>query len=383
VLPKSVPFNERGGRLRGVLDAVSGRFPRFVFGGRVGPDLLPVFHFHDEPPDDLEPKLRYLVDNGYRAVTSEEIARFVDGRLPPDPHRVALCFDDVWASVWTVAAPLLEQYGLTAIAYAIPGRIEDSDCCRARTGRSAADGSPLVTWPELRALHASGVVDVQSHTYSHSKIFCSAAVTGYVTPDFGSTPLLNRPRIADSPSMRFVTPDDLGAPLYLARSRMSSGLRVCVDPEVHLRCVAHVSDAGGRRFFERAHWRAELDAIARKAPAHVESETARRSAIEEELDRARSILNDRLRTRTVNHVCLPWGVSSEDTAGALKRLGFGTAFANRLRGVHAVRRGDNRYWLKRLPNKYIFRLPGRGRRIWRTTLPPALGRAEHSRGMTS
>jgi hypothetical protein len=26
--------------------------------------------------------------------------------------------------------------------------------------------------------------------------------------------------------------------------------------------------------------------------------------------------------------------------------------------------GDDPYWLKRLPNTYIFRLPGRGRRIW-------------------
>ena len=98
-----------------------------------------------------------------------------------------------------------------------------------------------------------------------------------------------------------------------------------------------------------------------------ESEDARRTAIEEELDRGRSVLNDALRTQAVNHVCLPWGVSSADSAAALKRLGFRTAFANRLRGVHAVRRGDDPYWLKRLPNKHIFRLPGRGRRIWSAT----------------
>jgi len=66
----------------------------------------------------------------------------------------------------------------------------------------------------------------------------------------------------------------------------------------------------------------------------------------------------------VNHVCLPWGVSSAFTASALPRHGFRSAVANRMRGLLAVRPGDDPYWLKRLPNRYIFHLPGRGRQLW-------------------
>ena len=366
VRQERAPFNERGGRLRGCLDAVSGRFPRFVFGGRVGADILPVFHFHDEGRADLEPKLRYLAENGYRSVTSEDIAQFVAGRLSHEPRRVGLCFDDAWASLWTVAAPLLRAYGLTAIAYAIPGRIEG--------GETRPEGRPFVTWSELRALQASGVVDVQCHTYSHSRVFCSSEVVDYVTPGYRDTPFLNRPQLQSTPSLRFVSPEDLGAPLYTARSRMSDARRIVFADDVDRRCVEHVAREGGARFFDRRSWRAELSAIVRGArPDHsgarrpspaVESIDSQRAAIEEELDRGRSMLNDKLGTRTVNHVCLPWGVSGSETAAALRRLGFRTAFANRLRGVHAVRRGDDPYWLKRLPNKHIFRLPGRGRRTF-------------------
>src|SRR5579872_6683251 len=117
----NVPFAEQGGRLRGVLDVVSGRLPRFVFGASVGL-LLPVFHFHDEAADDLEPKLRYLADNGYRTVTCDDIAAYVARSRHLPERSVALCFDDAWASVWTMAAPLLQKYGLQAIVYAIPGR---------------------------------------------------------------------------------------------------------------------------------------------------------------------------------------------------------------------------------------------------------------------
>src|SRR6185369_11327649 len=116
--------------------------------------------------------------------------------------RVALCFDDAWASLWTVAAPLLERYGLTAITYAIPARIEDAPACRPLVANAGVPGtdSPFVTWPELRALHASGVVDVQCHTETHSMVFCSTRLTGFVTPEYSRVPLLNRPQISPPPA---------------------------------------------------------------------------------------------------------------------------------------------------------------------------------------
>jgi mono/diheme cytochrome c family protein len=373
VLQQKVPFNERGGKLRGVLDVVSGRFPRFVFGGGLTRDLLPVFHFHDETREDLEPKLRYLVENGYQSVTSDEIADFVAGKSSAG-GRVALCFDDAWASVWTVAAPLLRQYGLRAIVYAIPARIDDASHCRICHGsdplqmsgvRPVTNGPAFVTWPELRELHTWGVVDVQCHTYSHSRIFTSSTLAGFVTPDYRATPLLNRPQIVPPPGLRFVTAEDLGAPIFVSRSRMSDGRRTIVDAAIHDACVQFVARHGGASFFERPGWRGELETIARAAQPALESADEQRSAIEAELDAGRSILNERLRTTTVQHVCLPWGVSGRVTEAALRRLAYRTAFANRLRGVHAVRRGDDPLWLKRLPNKYIFRLPAQGRRTWR------------------
>jgi hypothetical protein len=169
------------------------------------------------------------------------------------------------------------------------------------------------------------------------------------------------------PGLRFLTPDALGAPLYAARSRMSDARRAAVPPDVHERLVAHVAGEGGAAFFARPDWRAELarvGAAAASGPVALETDDARRAAIEDELDRGRATLNDRLGVRSVNHICLPWGVSSADTASALKRLGYRSAFANRMRGVHAVRPGDDPYWLKRLSNRHIFRLPAPGRRLW-------------------
>jgi len=77
---------------------------------------LPVCHIHEVTPDTLEPRLRYLAENGYRTVVADEIGHFLrTGRLPA-PRSVALTFDDAWASMWTVAAPLLKRYALRAVA---------------------------------------------------------------------------------------------------------------------------------------------------------------------------------------------------------------------------------------------------------------------------
>ena len=330
-----------------------------VFGGGLGP-FLPVFHFHEVTREDLEPQLRHLADNGYRAVTSEEIAAYVlgDARLPA--RAVGLCFDDAWKSLASVAAPLLKQHGLAGITYAIPARITDGD----------AD-SPFVTWPELAGVHASGVIDVQSHTESHSRIFTTATVDDFVQPGYDATPLLNRPqlspgsRVAQGFGPAFLTPADLGAPIYGMRSRMSDGRRALVSREAHARCVELVSREGGAPFFARSDWRGRLEAVVAAAPPPaLESEQDQDRAIEDELAHSREILNDRLKTQSVAHICLPWGISGTRTEAALKRTGYRTAFANRLRGRHAVHAGDDPYWLKRLPNHYITRLPGRGRQYW-------------------
>jgi hypothetical protein len=350
----TVPFSERGGKARGCLDLVSGRYPAFVFGGSVG-SFLPVFHFHEVTRAELEPKLRHLADNGYRTVVSDEIAAYVRGDLQLPARTVGLCFDDAWKSLATIAAPLLQQYGLRAITYAIPARITEY----------GEGGSPFVTWSDLSALHASGSIDVQSHTDSHSRIFASAEVEDFIQPGYETTPLLNRPQLSAPPSLAFATPADLGAPLYGMRSRMSDGRRALASADIHQACVDFVSREGGAAFFTRPDWRDRLNAIVVSAAvSEFESADDQARAIEEELARSRSILNDRLRTQSVAHICLPWGISGTRTESLLTRTGYRTAFANRLRGQHAVHAGDDPYWLKRLPNHYITRLPGRGRQYW-------------------
>jgi hypothetical protein len=373
-----VPLAERGGAGRGLIDLVTGCYPAFLFGGAIGRQL-PVFHFHDVTREWLEPRVRYLIENEYRTVTCDEIAAFVRRGVSPGPRAVALTFDDAWASVWSVAMPLLKAYGLTAIVFAIPGRIRDAE--QVRRVVSAANpslnsrpesttDSPFVTWPELRALHESGVFDIQSHTRSHSMIFAGDRVVDFVTPGFALEPLLNRPVTSDDGSLHVVEAEAFGTPLYVRRSRMSDARRFFPNESAAEACRNHVAQHGGLLFFDRPAWRGELNRIV-SGGGRWERDEARAAAIRVELADGRALLNDRLRTAGVRHVALPWGIAGELTRRALADTGHDLAFAERPVRRHIVRAGDDPHQLMRLNGKFLMCLPGRGRQWFFTTVRPA------------
>lgn len=363
-----IPWTERKTPWRGALDLATGAYPLFVFGGPVG-HALPVFHFHEVTPSHLEPYLRYLDENGYRTVTADAVSSWVRGGMHPGPRSVVLCFDDAWASVWTVAAPLLRKYAFQGVTFAIPGRVKDAAAVRptiddpagAPAGVDASD-VPFATWPELRALQDSGVVDVQAHTFAHAVVACAAEIEGFVAP--GYAPHIHmRPGLSGPPEARFLGPDDLGAPLHPVRSRMSDALRYD-DAAAREACMTRVREQGGAAFFQRQGWESELRALAAAHPGRTETEEEREAAILEDLDECREVLNAKLRTRGVRHLCFPWAIAGRVAERCAERAGYDTAYADAVVGLHAVRAGGNPYRLMRLKHKFIYALPGAGRRTF-------------------
>jgi hypothetical protein len=176
---------------------------------------------------------------------------------------------------------------------------------------------------------------------------------------------LARPRLNDEDPPVFAASDRLGFPLFARQSRMSAARRFFPDATAILHVERLVAARGGVAFFQSASWRDELRQPLAAITGRWETDAERERAIEHELVAARDTLEARLGTR-VRHVCLPWGVTSPLTRALLERLGFQTAFANRLKGVFGVRPGDDAFFLKRLSNRHIFALPGRGRRPFLT-----------------
>lgn len=350
-----IPFSERYTPLRGPLDLATGRYPSYLFGGPLR-GHLPVFHFHEVTLPYLEPYLVYLYENGYQTWTSKEMGEVVRGTRPVKDKAVVLCFDDAWASVWTVVNLLLRRYNMRAITYAIPGRVRDAQMTRPIWGQPGHDAKidssdiPFCTWPELRALESEGRVDVQCHTWSHAQIFCSEEFKELVQEDT-ELPTLSWPLLSDyGEELRFLNKEHLYHPMLPTRSRMSNACKHDVDLSVINRIK---DDPSAAPFIFKQHF------------TQIETKTERDEAIRYELTRSKEELESRLKS-TIRQICFPWAVCGSVAERMTVEAGYETAVADRVGGFRACVSAQNPFRIMRLKHQYIRCLPGRSRELyWR------------------
>ncbi|MBU2765345.1 polysaccharide deacetylase family protein [Acidithiobacillus ferrivorans] len=102
----------------------------------------------------FEAQIEYLKRHGYQIVPLREVVAYIRGvGPPPPPHSVAITVDDGHQSVYTDMFPLVQRYHIPVTLFIYPSAISRA--------------SYALTWDELRIMHDSGLVDIQSHTYWH------------------------------------------------------------------------------------------------------------------------------------------------------------------------------------------------------------------------
>ena len=98
-------------------------------------------------PSVLEEQLRYLVENGYDPIWFEDL-REVEKYDKP----VILTFDDGYRDNYTDLFPLLQKYNVKATIFVITGWL---------------GGEKYLTPEQVTEMSQSGLVSIQSHTWSH------------------------------------------------------------------------------------------------------------------------------------------------------------------------------------------------------------------------
>jgi peptidoglycan/xylan/chitin deacetylase (PgdA/CDA1 family) len=102
----------------------------------------------------FESQLAYLKDRGYEVIPLQRLLAYLRGLAPAPPaHSVVITVDDGHRSVYERMLPLLKRYGFPATLFIYPSAISNADYA--------------LTWDQLRELKASGLFDIQSHTYWH------------------------------------------------------------------------------------------------------------------------------------------------------------------------------------------------------------------------
>ncbi len=134
---------------------------------------IPILMYHDilksppkqhpyvVSPTQLEQDLMYLRNNGYVAVTVYDLVAFVyeGAELPEKP--ILITFDDGYFNNVYYAQPLLEKYGMKATMFVV-----GAYCDQAVLEGEENPNYSYVMWERIATMQASGLWDIQSHTFN-------------------------------------------------------------------------------------------------------------------------------------------------------------------------------------------------------------------------
>lgn len=156
---------------------------------RTETDGLPILMYHHFQtnlnastivhPKVLEKQLAALTSGGYATLSAEEAQQYLQGKRLFPKKPVYLTFDDGYESNYALAYPLLRKYNAKATIFVIASTMRSSG-----GSPPADDGAPKLTWTQIAEMSASGLVDIQSHTYDlhrKGKVRGSDAERGLVT----------------------------------------------------------------------------------------------------------------------------------------------------------------------------------------------------------
>jgi peptidoglycan/xylan/chitin deacetylase (PgdA/CDA1 family) len=104
--------------------------------------------------DVFEAQMKYLRDNGYTVIPLRQLVDHYRGKGPaPKAKSVVIVEDDAHKSVYSDMLPIIKKYRYPVTVFTYPSAISNAKYA--------------MTWEQLRELKATGLFDIQSHTYWH------------------------------------------------------------------------------------------------------------------------------------------------------------------------------------------------------------------------
>ncbi|MEK7744558.1 MAG: polysaccharide deacetylase family protein, partial [Elusimicrobiota bacterium] len=143
---------------------------------------VPVLMYHHVAPDrevtpeGFEGQLAWLKKKDFHTLSCAELLAYLNGEAHAPVRPAVITFDDGYADNWVYAFPLLKKYGMKAVIFTPTGKIHNTGKLRPTsqeggairdTRKAEREPEGFLTWEEIRAMCASGLVEIGSHTHTH------------------------------------------------------------------------------------------------------------------------------------------------------------------------------------------------------------------------
>jgi peptidoglycan/xylan/chitin deacetylase (PgdA/CDA1 family) len=287
------------------------------------------------PLELFQKQVSLLAGRGYRSINLDEYRELTEtGRQGREPQ-VVMTFDDGYLDNWVFAYPILKKAGWRGTIYVNPEFVDPGEEPRPNledvwSGKLALgdlQSHGFLNRGELRVLQQSGVMEIASHSMSHTWWPTGPEVKDYHRPG------LNNPWLAWNarPERKFayLTEDQQefvpwGTPVH--QSGRALGIRRYLPSDnLTAACVEHVRSRGGSSFFDSTGWRQELDDVARPFAdeGRFETDAELDARYRHEIMESKRILED-IVGEPVRHFCFPGGAYCDASWAVAEEAGFRT-----------------------------------------------------------
>ena len=123
-------------------------------------DRRPYYDINTSPARFAQ-QMKFLRENGYRAVHLEEARKLLGQQGVWDSRYVVITFDDGYRDFLTAACPIMAEFNHTAVLFIPSGLIHGE--------RAHFLERECLTWSEIRELHANGI-EIGSHSVTHCEL---------------------------------------------------------------------------------------------------------------------------------------------------------------------------------------------------------------------
>jgi len=290
---------------------------------------IPVRHF--------EKCLEYLAKNSFSTITLRELYNYKKYNCFLAQKPIVLTFDDGFLDNWVNAYPLLKKYGLKGTIFVNPEFVDPYDGCRPTlddvwAGRIRNDELKCwgyLSWSEMLRMDQGGVMDIQSHTMSHTCYFKSNKIIDfhhhqdrYYWLEWNRNPEAKYLWINNCGRNSI----EYGTPIYEYGESIITK-RYFDDKKLRTILVQHVKNEGTFRFFKKNNWRDELYSLVsayiknHSLNDRYESDQVYEERVKKEIFESKRIIEEKLE-KDVFFLCWPRGKFNETANKLAKAAGY-------------------------------------------------------------
>ena len=288
------------------------------------------------PYQVFERQLKWLRVSGYTSITLDELYNYMRYGKEIPKKAIVLTFDDGYADNWVFAYPLLKKYGFKATIYVNPEFVDPRKQPRFNlddlwSGNASFNDLPIsgyLSWAEMKEMEEDNIIDIQSHTMSHTWLPQSDRIIDFRHPDDPYTWVTWNQNIEKKP---FLQKDDehlkvYGQPVF-ENGRAIGVKQFISDKEFVQIFTDHINDNGGKDFFSSDNGKEELfrlEHINKKdsvTPGRYETDEEYRARLYYELEQSKRTIEQEL-NKEVLFLCWPGGVATPEANEIAHHLGY-------------------------------------------------------------